>query len=259
MIKANNVCVHFPKEQGNFIFRKEYQQILHDVTFTVEKGECLGILGESGSGKSTLVRVMCSLLKPFKGTMEIDGLDLYNSKESLAPGTLAVVFQDYTTSVNTRFTVRDIINESFIVLKRRTGETIDVNAECIKLLDLVGLNEDFLYRYPHQLSGGQLQRVCIARAIAVKPQIILFDEAISSLDAHTQVQIMDLLKEIKAMYGFTYIFITHDLPSVTYLCDRVLFLYKGVVEEILPVANISEAKSEYAQKLLHSILDIKYD
>ena len=96
MIKANNVCVHFPKEQGNFIFRKEYQQILHDVTFTVAKGECLGILGESGSGKSTLGRVMCSLLKPFKGTMEIDGLDLYNSKESLEPGTLAVVFQDYT-------------------------------------------------------------------------------------------------------------------------------------------------------------------
>ena len=109
------------------------------------------------------------------------------------------------------------------------------------------------------MSGGQLQRVCIARAIAVKPQIILFDEAISSLDAHTQVQIMDLLKEIKAMYGFTYVFITHDLPSVTYLCDRVLFLYKGVVEEILPVAQISEAKSEYAQKLLHSILDIKND
>ena len=110
---------------------------------------------------------MCSLLKPFKGSMEIDGLDLYNSKDALEPGTLAVVFQDYTTSVNTRFTVRDIINESFIVLRRRTGEIIDVNAECIKLLELVGLSEDFLYRYPHQLSGGQLQRVCIARAIAV--------------------------------------------------------------------------------------------
>ena len=87
---------------------------------------------------------MCSLLKPFKGSMEIDGLYLYNSKDSLEPGTLAVVFQDYTTSVNTRFTVRDIINESFIVLKRRAGETIDVNAECIKLLELVGLSEDFL-------------------------------------------------------------------------------------------------------------------
>ena len=118
--------------------------ITHDVSFTVEKGECLGILGESGSGKSTLGRVMCSLLKPFKGSMEIDGLDLYNSKDSLELGTLAVVLQDYTTSVNTRFTVRDIINESFIVLKRRNGETIDVNGECIKLLELVGLSEDFL-------------------------------------------------------------------------------------------------------------------
>ena len=257
MIKADHVCVHFPKEQGNFIFKKEYQQILYDVSFDVKPGECLGILGESGSGKSTLGKVMCSLLKPFKGTMTVDGVELYSKGKGLEPGALAVVFQDYTTSVNSRFTVRDIINESFIVLQRRTGESIDVDEEAAKLLQLVGLGREYLDRYPHQLSGGQLQRVCIARAIAVRPKIILFDEAISSLDAHTQVQIMDLLKMIKSLYNFTYIFLTHDLPSVTYLCDRVLFLYKGKVEEILPVDQIGEAKSDYAKSLLHSILDIK--
>ena len=129
----------------------------------------------------------------------------------------------------------------------------------MELLELVGLSADFIDRYPHQLSGGQLQRVCIARAIAVKPEIILFDEAISSLDAHTQVQIMDLLLKVKAIYNFTYIFITHDLPSVTYMCDRVLFLYKGRVAEVVDVEAISSVQSEYARKLLHSILDIKVE
>lgn len=256
MIKLDHVCVHFPKASGRFIFKKTYQQILYDVSFDVKEGECLGILGESGSGKSTLGRVICSLLQPFKGSISIDSVELYTKRETLEPGTLAVVFQDYTTSVNPRFTVRDIINESFIVLFRRTGKRIDVEQEAVRLLKLVGLDEEFLYRYPHQLSGGQLQRVCIARAIAVQPKVILFDEAISSLDAHTQVQVMDLLKDIKKQYNFTYIFITHDLPSVAYLCDRVLFLYKGRVEEVIPVEDMSHVTSDYAKSLLHSILDI---
>lgn len=256
MIKLDHVCVHFPKSSGHFIFKKTYQQILYDVSFDVKEGECLGILGESGSGKSTLGRVICSLLQPFKGSISIDSVELYTKRGALESGTLAVVFQDYTTSVNPRFTVRDIINESFIVLFRRTGKCIDVEQEAVRLLKLVGLDEEFLYRYPHQLSGGQLQRICIARAIAVQPKVILFDEAISSLDAHTQVQVMDLLKDIKKQYNFTYIFITHDLPSVTYLCDRVLFLYKGRVEEVIPVEDMSHVTSDYAKSLLHSILDI---
>ena len=122
------------------------------------------------------------------------------------------------------------------------------------MLELVGLPADFADRFPHELSGGQLQRVCIARAVACKPEIILFDEAISSLDAHTQVQVMDLLRELKDRLGLTYIFITHDLTSITYLCDDVLFLYQGRVTENLPVARIRETKDEYARKLLGSIV-----
>lgn len=131
---------------------------------------------------------------------------------------------------------------------------IDVEQEAVRLLKLVGLGEEFLYRYPYQLSGGQL--VCIVRAIAVQQKVILFDEAISSLDAHTQVQVMDLLNDIKKQYNFTYLFITHDLPSVTYLCNRVLFLYKGRVEEVIPVEDMSHVISDYAKSLLHFILDI---
>ncbi|SUP41501.1 ABC transporter ATP-binding protein [Veillonella criceti] len=255
MLTVDNLVIRFPKPHSKLIFKKEYQTILHNITFSVKQGECLGILGESGSGKSTIGKVICGLLTPYKGTVTLSDTVLYG-KEKIEPGILSVVFQDYTTSVNSRFTVRDIIKESLVVLQRRTQVKLDFDKETIELLELVGLSADFINRYPHQLSGGQLQRVCIARAIAVKPELILFDEAISSLDAHTQVQIMDLLMKVKAIYNFTYIFITHDLPSVTYMCDRVLFLNKGQVAEIIPVEMISEVRSEYARKLLHSILEI---
>lgn len=121
-------------------------------------------------------------------------------------------------------------------------------------MEWVGLHPNFAERFPHELSGGQLQRVCIARAVACNPEIILFDEAISSLDAHTQVQIMDLLLDLKEKLALTYIFITHDLTSITYLCDDVLFLYQGRVTEHLPVKRINETKDTYAKKLLESIV-----
>lgn len=126
--------------------------------------------------------------------------------------------------------------------------------EIRNLLSLVGLPEEFAERFPHELSGGQLQRVCIARAVACKPEVILFDEAISSLDAHTQVQVMDLLRELKDKLKLTYVFITHDLTSITYLCDDVLFLYHGRVSEYLSVSRIRETTDTYARKLLESIM-----
>ena len=138
--------------------------------------------------------------------------------------------------------------------ERREGSKLDREKEIAYLLELVGLPSDFAKRFPHELSGGQLQRVCIARAVACKPEIILFDEAISSLDAHTQVQIMDLLRELKEKLGLTYIFITHDLTSITYLCDDVLFLYQGHVTEYMAVGPISETRDEYARRLLESIV-----
>ena len=138
--------------------------------------------------------------------------------------------------------------------ERREGTRLDRRWEVEDLLETVGLPASFAGRFPHELSGGQLQRVCIARAVACNPKIILFDEAISSLDAHTQVQIMDLLRELKEKLGLTYIFITHDLTAITYLCDDVLFLYQGRVTEYLPVARISETTDGYARRLLESII-----
>ena len=236
--------------------RHQEIELVRGVSFAVAPGECLGILGESGSGKSTMGRVLCGLLKPDSGEAVLDGVSVYASRAGRRnlQNKLSIVFQDYTTSANPRFRIRDIIGEGLTVQERREGKKLDRKAETSRLLELVGLPADFADRFPHELSGGQLQRVCIARAVACKPEIILFDEAISSLDAHTQVQVMDLLRELKDRLGLTYIFITHDLTSITYLCDDVLFLYQGRVTENLPVERISETKDEYARKLLGSIV-----
>jgi nickel transport system ATP-binding protein len=238
MLELKNICVSFRSERQDKVFGHTRQQVLFDVSLNVKRGTCLGILGESGSGKSTMGRVLCGLLKPDSGEAILDGVSVYASRAGRRnlQNKLSVVFQDYTTSANPRFRVKDIIGEGLTVR------------------ELVGLPADFADRFPHELSGGQLQRVCIARAVACKPEVILFDEAISSLDAHTQVQVMDLLQDLKEKLGLTYVFITHDLTSITYLCDDVLFLYQGRVTEYLPVSRISETKDEYARRLLESIV-----
>lgn len=257
MLEVNNVCVSFRSERQEKIFGTARNQVLFDVSLKVSHGTCLGILGESGSGKSTLGRVICGLLKPDTGEVKIQDVSVYasrNGRKNLQKR-LSVVFQDYTTSANPRFRVKEIIAEGLAARERNQKIRLNRLEEINRLLELVGLNSSYANRYPHELSGGQLQRVCIARAVACQPEIILFDEAISSLDAHTQIQIMDLLHDLKEKLGLTYIFITHDLTSVTYLCDDVLFLYHGRITEHIPVSRIAETKDDYARKLLASIIE----
>ena len=257
MLEVNNVCVSFRSERQEKIFGTARNQVLFDVSLKVSQGTCLGILGESGSGKSTLGRVICGLLKPDTGEVKIQDVSVYasrNGRKNLQKR-LSVVFQDYTTSANPRFRVKEIIAEGLAARERNQKIRLNRLEEINRLLELVGLNSSYANRYPHELSGGQLQRVCIARAVACQPEIILFDEAISSLDAHTQIQIMDLLHDLKEKLGPTYIFITHDLTSVTYLCDDVLFLYHGRITEHIPVSRIAETKDDYARKLLASIIE----
>ena len=257
MLEVNNVCVSFRSERQEKIFGTTRNQVLFDVSLKVSQGTCLGILGESGSGKSTLGRVICGLLKPDTGEVKIQDVSVLASRHGRQTfkKRLCVVFQDYTTSPNTRFRVKEIIAEGRAARERNQKIRLDRLEETNRLLELVGLDPSYANRYPHELSGGQLQRVCIARAVACQPEIILFDEAISSLDAHTQVQIMDLLHDLKEKLGLTYIFITHDLTSVTYLCDDVLFLYHGRITEHIPVSRIAETKANYARKLLASIIE----
>lgn len=261
LLEAKNIFVSFKKENQTSFFGKERQEVVKDVSISLKKGECLGIIGESGSGKSTFGKTLIGLLTPDKGDVTVKGISLYGKssrdEKRKVKQAVSVVFQDYTSSANPRFRIKDIIGESLRVIEKRENIKIDKKKRTEELLELVGLNKNFIDRYPHELSGGQLQRVCIARAIATNPEIILLDEAISSLDASTQTQVMDLLKNLQKEFGFSYIFITHDLPSVTYMCDRVIFFYDGkIVEQVDDIYMLSEVKSSYAAKLLHSILEI---
>ena len=249
--------ISFRNEKQESFFGKTRKQVLFNISLNIAQGTCLGILGESGSGKSTLGRVICGMLKPDSGIYTLNDVEIYKSKSNkkILQEKLSIVFQDYTTSTNPRFKIKDIIAEGLSVYKKRTKKNIDLKKEIVHLLEMVGLDETFLNRFPHQLSGGQLQRVCIARAVACQPEVILLDEAISSLDAHTQVQVMDLLKELKEKLNLTYIFITHDLTSITYLCDEVVFLKDGKITESLKVKDLNKTTDEYAKKLIHSIIE----
>ena len=236
--------------------KKQRLHAVSDVSFALHKGELLGIVGESGCGKSTLAKMLVGSLPVSSGKMELSGVDyaaLKGKDRRAFRRKIQMVFQDPLSSFSPRMKIGTYLAEP-----RRNYDKVSKQqafAEAEQLLEKVGLPRDFLVRYPHELSGGQLQRVCIARAVACQPEIILFDEAISSLDAHTQVQIMDLLRELKEKLGLTYIFITHDLTSVTYICDDVLFLYHGRITEHIPVSHIAETKDEYAKKLLASIIE----
>lgn len=277
LLNLENVRVSFLKAHQTKLFGRERQTVLHGIDLTLSEGECLGIIGESGSGKSTLGRVAAGLLKPDSGVVNLEGHPVYPASGTWWPWTMktnstsqeakakrlghpmAIVFQDYTTSVNPRWRVKGILGESFRAL-RRQGAEISEKEECtqsIELLERVGLSEAYLGRYPHELSGGQLQRVAIARAVALNPKILLLDEAISSLDAATQVQVMDLLKDLRHERGLSYLFITHDLTAITYFCDRVRFMKNGVfVEGVDDIREISHVKTPYARDLLDAVMGI---
>lgn len=228
---------------------KDKLNVLQGISFSVKKGDCVGLIGESGSGKSTLSRLILGLEKANSGSITIEGQPVKKwIKEN--QGQMSVVFQDYTSSANPRFTIKEVIAEPLIAL----GKNDKIEEKVKELLDRVGLSAALMDRYPHELSGGQLQRVCIARAISTKPRFMVLDEAISSLDVSIQAQILELLRDLKHALNMTYLFIAHDLQAVASLCDEVLFLYKGKIVENISSNNLANAKNEYAQKLLNSVI-----
>ncbi len=248
--------MEFKKENQNRIFGREKIRVLNNINLRVQQGKCLGILGESGSGKTTLGRISMGLLKATEGQIFSNGKEIKSSSDRKALiNQMSIVFQDYTSSVNPFFTVEETVKEGLLACEKKDCIKCDRKIEIEKLMGLVGLDINLLNRKPYELSGGQLQRVCIARALACKPEILLLDEAISSLDSHTQIQIMDLLKELKEKQGLTYIFITHDLTSITYICDEVVFLKDGEIVEKIDVNNLKNVNNHYAKELLNSTID----
>ena len=233
--------------------------VLNDVSLSLEQGKCLGIIGESGSGKSTLGRIITGIEKADSGVVEFEGKNIHQKENKDAKNDISIVFQNYVSSVNPRFSVAQIIAEPLIISSQVNKNKIDkkkIDEEVEKLIKIVGLSEEFLERFPNELSGGQLQRVCIARAIVTKPKFILLDEAVSSLDVSTQVEILDLLQKLKKEYNLSYIFITHDLLTITYICDSVIFFKDGKIEEkINDIRNLKNIKKDYSKRLLEAVIE----
>lgn len=231
------------------MFSRERQKVLQNVSFECRQGESLGIIGESGSGKSTLGRLLLGIEKPDRGTILFEGKSIEDRKARL--GNISAVFQDYTSSINPYYTVEQAMMEPLKLqgmVKREALSEIDL------LLNQVGLNPSYRIKYPHELSGGEAQRVCIARAVSMKPKCILLDEAVSSLDGTVQIQVLELLKSLRKIYNMGYIFITHDIQAAAYICDRVMIVRDGRIEEIVAIAQLKDVQSEYARKLLKMII-----
>lgn len=247
MLEVNEVDKSYSQKGRSF--KREKLKVLKSVSFSIHAGEYVGLVGESGSGKSTLSRLILGLEKPDKGSILIEGKKVADWVKG-NKGQMSVVFQDYISSANPSFKVKDVISEPLQAFHRQEQlqKTVD------DLLIQVGLPLSLADRYPHELSGGQLQRVCIARAISTRPSFIVFDEAISSLDVSVQAQILDLLHQLKAELNMTCLFIAHDLQAVAHLCDRVMFLYQGELVEQIEVDRLKHVQNEYARKLLDSVI-----
>jgi peptide/nickel transport system ATP-binding protein len=221
------------------------------VTLSVRRGETLGIVGESGCGKSTLARMLVGLLEPTTGTIEIEGAALDTADPAEFGRKIQYVFQDPISSLNPRKTIRQVIEAP---LKRLHGMNRARRTERIaEIFDLVSLREEFLDRYPHEFSGGQAQRIGIARALAAAPRILILDEPVSALDVSVQAQVLNLLARLKAELGLTYIFISHDLAVVEAVSDRIAVLYFGAVVETGPAdAVFAHPRHPYTKLLAES-------
>ncbi len=241
-------CIEKSYKKGGLLSRKR-QIVLKNMSFQCRPGECLGIIGESGSGKSTLGRLILGIEKPDKGAVYLNGQRIENRRAR--SGKISAVFQDYTSSINPFFTVEEAILEP---LKMKHKVRLEMSDKINQLLYQVGLDPSYRSKYPHELSGGEAQRVCIARAVSMEPNYILLDEAISSLDGSVQFQVLELLKTLRAAYSMGYIFITHDIQAAAYMCDRIMFIRDGQIEEIVETEQLKNVQSEYARKLLQMII-----
>lgn len=246
LLKVDGVNKSY-KKGGWFV--KKWQQILHDISFEWKQGECLGIIGESGSGKSTLGRLLLGIEKPDQGSITFAGKPV--AGRHARRGGISAVFQDYTSSINPFYTVEQAMLEPLTLAKEKPELR---RSKMEHLLVQVGLDASYFPKYPHELSGGEAQRVCIARAISTEPACMVLDEAISSLDGSVQVQVLDLLKCLRVTHGMGYIFITHDIQAAAYLCDRVMIVKNGRIEELVDVERLSSVQSPYARELLQKIM-----
>ena len=250
LMKADHVKVYFKgKKRGQTV------KAVDDVSFEIMKGETFGVVGESGCGKSTLGRTLIRLQQPTDGHIYLNGTDIAGLKGAQLKEMrkeAQIIFQDPSACLNPRRTIKQILMEPFEI--HNLKGKIDVDAKIMELLQLVGLDSYHLSRYPHELSGGQKQRIGIARALALEPQIIICDEAVSALDVSVQAQVLNLLQELKEKLGLTYFFISHNLNVVYQDSDRVGVMYLGKMVEIANYDQLYEKRYHpYTEALLSAI------
>lgn len=255
ILELKDLSKRFPLKVG--IFGSKTSSTVHavdDVSFSIKLGETMGLVGESGCGKTTLAKLILQLISPTSGKIVLNGQELNpkNFPRKKLSKKIQLVFQDPYSSLNPRMTVYDLIGEVLDIHKMEKGE--NKKRRILELMELVGLAPFHIYRYPHEFSGGQRQRIVIARALAVKPDIIILDEPVSALDVSVRAQILNLLGELQQQFNLTYLFISHDLSIVRYLCDKVAIMYLGkIVETGITGEVFDNPEHPYSEALLEAV------
>ena len=256
LLEVTDLVKHFPIKSGLLIDREVDQvRAVDGVSFTVNKGETLGLVGESGSGKSTTCRVVLQLLKPTSGSVKFEGQEIAGkSRRELRPlrREMQMIFQDPYASLNPRKRIGQIVGDQLKVQKVASGKDLRTRVEA--LLERVGLSPEHYNRFPHEFSGGQRQRIGIARALALEPKLIFCDEPVSALDVSIQAQIVNLLDDLQDEMGLTYVFVAHDIGVVRHISDRIAVMNHGQIVETGDADQVCEhPRDEYTKKLLSAV------
>ena len=249
LVEALNLTKDYPQKGSP---AGSTARVVENVSLTIRRGETLGLVGESGSGKSTVARMVLRFINPTSGTVRFDGTDVLAASSSdlrRLRRRMQIVFQDPYAALNPRMSVRQILAEPFAIHNERPEEGL--SSRLTTMLSTVGLDASALPRYPHEFSGGQRQRINIARALALRPEFLVLDEPVSALDVSVGAQVINLLRNLQRTHGLTYLFISHSMPLVRYLCDRVAVMQKGRLVELGTVLEVCEHPQQpYTQELL---------
>jgi peptide/nickel transport system ATP-binding protein len=250
LVQVNSVWKSYARRSG---LRSEEHAVVQDVSLSIEEGETLGLVGESGSGKTTVARMILGLVKPTRGSVHVAGMDVATAspdelkrlRRQMQP-----VFQDPYAALNPRMNVLEIVTEPLVIHEQDVGRTA-LRAKCVELLGEVGLDESALARHPHEFSGGQRQRINIARALALRPKLLILDEPVSALDVSVGAQIVNLLRGLQREHKLTYLFISHSMPLVRYLSTRIAVMENGRLVETGEAEQLcANPREAYTRKLL---------